>query len=142
MKTRCRSTGQRTTCGRQFFFHLYVASSNKNVSGVEVTLMFMACAVIKDHNDVCGPVVDVLVYKLLDEVHGPCCQQKLTVKGKGASFAVVLMTADSQLRMRDIEGFHDNLSPPRTTPPKTFYTGSYCRELVKTDRDAGVSLHS
>lgn len=32
------------------------------------------------------------------------------VISKGASFAVVLMTANSKLRMRDIEGLCDNLS--------------------------------
>jgi hypothetical protein len=32
----------------------------------------------------------------------------LTVKGKDASFSVVSMTADSQLRERDIEGFCGN----------------------------------
>lgn len=35
----------------------------------------------------------------------------LTVKGKEATFAIVLMTADSQLRKRDIEGFCKNPSP-------------------------------
>lgn len=32
----------------------------------------------------------------------------LTVKNKEASFAVLSMTADAQLRGRDIEGFWDN----------------------------------
>lgn len=39
----------------------------------------------------------------------------LTVKGKKATFAVVMMTADSQLRKRDLYIFCDNLYPP--TPP-------------------------
>lgn len=33
--------------------------------------------------------------------------------GQGSFFAVVLMTGDSQLRMRDIEGFCDTPSPPQ-----------------------------
>lgn len=43
--------------------------------------------------------------------------------GQGASIAVVRMTTDSQLRMRDIVAFCDNLS----LPPKreTVQTGSY-----------------
>ena len=35
-----------------------------------------------------------------------------TVKGMEATFAVVSMTADSQLRKRDTEGFCDNHSLP------------------------------
>lgn len=35
----------------------------------------------------------------------------LTTKGKEATFAVALMTAMSQLRKRDIEGFIDNAYP-------------------------------
>lgn len=34
----------------------------------------------------------------------------LRVKGKEVNFAVSSMTADSQLRRRDIEGFHDILT--------------------------------
>lgn len=36
----------------------------------------------------------------------------LTVKGRKASFTVMFITADSQLRMRDTEGFCDNLFSP------------------------------
>lgn len=36
----------------------------------------------------------------------------LTIKGKEASFAVVSMNADSQLKMWEIQGFYDNLSLP------------------------------
>lgn len=45
----------------------------------------------------------------------------LTTKGKEATFAVALMTAVSQLRKRDIEGFIDNAYPhttPRTKVPR------------------------
>jgi hypothetical protein len=59
-------------------------------------------------------------------VHGLCCSQKpcghpwsllsLTVKGKHASFAMVAMIADSQLRMRDTEGFGDYPHPPKKQP--------------------------
>lgn len=36
--------------------------------------------------------------------------QLVSVKDKKASFAMVLMAVDSQLRMRDLEGFCDKLS--------------------------------
>jgi len=36
----------------------------------------------------------------------------LTLTGKEATFAVVSMTADSQLRKRDMEGFWDDHYPP------------------------------
>lgn len=51
-------------------------------------------------------------------VYDLCCRQKpcgspesvlpLTVKGKEATIAMVLMTADAQLRKRDTGGFYDN----------------------------------
>jgi hypothetical protein len=37
----------------------------------------------------------------------------LAVKSKEATFAMGLMTADSQLRKRDLESFCDNLSPAK-----------------------------
>ena len=53
------------------------------------------------------------------DVCDPCCGQKacespqsvlpLAVKDMEATFAMVLMTSDSQLRKRDIEGFCDTL---------------------------------
>ena len=59
----------------------------------------------------------------------------LTVKDKEATFAVVSMTADSQLRKRDTEGFDDNpfLNPHSTpSPTVTTWRGSHQRELLKT----------
>lgn len=49
------------------------------------------------------------------EVHNPC--PPLT-EGKEATFAMVLMTADSQLRKRDMKGFCDNPYPHPTAPSK------------------------
>jgi hypothetical protein len=40
----------------------------------------------------------------------------VTVKGKEDTFAVALMTSDSQLRKRDIEGFSDSPHPHPTHP--------------------------
>lgn len=61
------------------------------------------------------------------DISGSCCRQKpcespcsippLTEKGKETSFAVVVMTADSQLRTRDM-GFCDNLPTPCHPHPK------------------------
>lgn len=44
-----------------------------------------------------------------EEVHGPRLAQ--VAVGKEASFAMLSVTADSQLGMRDIEGFGDNPPP-------------------------------
>lgn len=41
----------------------------------------------------------------------------LTVRGKAVTFVMVLMTADSQVGKRDIEGFSDNHYP--TTPQQS-----------------------
>lgn len=41
----------------------------------------------------------------------------LTVKGREATFAMVLITADLQLRKRDIEVFCGNPYPYPPTPP-------------------------
>lgn len=56
------------------------------------------------------------------DVHGLSCHQKprgsprsmllLTVKVKEATSAIVLLTTDSQLRKRVIEGFCDNFNLP------------------------------
>lgn len=67
-------------------------------------------------------------------VYDLCCHQKrhgslgsvlpLTGKGKEATIAVVLMTADAQLRKRDTGGFCDNpdlYSNP--TPPQQLAAG-------------------
>ena len=45
----------------------------------------------------------------------------LTIKGKEATFAMVLMTADSLLRRKDIKGFYDNSYlpiPPQKQQPR------------------------
>lgn len=70
-----------------------------SVPPLETMLRSMVCADARGHVDICCP----------------WCHQKpcgsswsmfpLTVKGKEASFAMVLMTVDSQLRMRDTEDF-------------------------------------
>lgn len=52
--------------------------------------------------------------------HGLCCLPETmctsmihvpTCKGQGSYFVIILMTANSQLRKRDIEGFSENTSP-------------------------------
>lgn len=42
----------------------------------------------------------------------------LTVKSKEATFAVISMTADAQLKGRDMEGFRDNHYLPPTHPKR------------------------
>lgn len=51
-------------------------------------------------------------YKFM--IHAPT----VSLKGKGATFVMVLMTADLQLRKRGIESFCDNSYPHLPTPPK------------------------
>lgn len=46
----------------------------------------------------------------------------LAVKSKEATFAVTLLTTDTWLRGRDVEGFCDNSHPPDHPPPKTTTT--------------------
>lgn len=70
------------------------------------TLGSGAHADTRDHVDVRGPGYH---QKNHVEVHNP--PLLLTVKGKEATFAVVSMTVDSQLRIKDIESFCDNLYP-------------------------------
>lgn len=69
-------------------------------------MMSVVCAVAKD-------CVDSTGYHA--EIDGPCCHHPSclggTITGMGASSAELLMTADSQLGMKDIEGFCDNLCP-------------------------------
>lgn len=54
----------------------------------------------------------------------------LTVKSKEATFAVVSMTADAQLRGRDVEGLCDKPGFP-PTPQITAKTGSHQNELLQ-----------
>lgn len=62
----------------------------------------------------------------------------LTLKGKEAAFAMVLMAVDSQLRKRDIEGACDNPYPhnnPKQWQPRQRAT----EEMHKNcDKDAEV----
>lgn len=60
----------------------------------ETTLVSMVCATTSNH----------------EEVPDPCLA--LVAVGKEASFATLSVVADSQLRMRDIEGFGNNASCP------------------------------
>lgn len=59
-----------------------------------------------------------------EEVHGPRLAQ--VAVGKEASFAMLSVTADSQLGMRDIEGFGDNPSPflERNSPDRQLLSPS------------------
>lgn len=45
----------------------------------------------------------------------------LSINSREATFAVILMAADTQLRKRDLEGFRDNPYNPNspTAPPKS-----------------------
>lgn len=77
------------------------------------------------------------------DVHGPWCSPKSygswwlmllpTVKGKVASFAVVLVTGDSQLRKKHRRLLWQPLLLPTPTyiPQKKLWTGSHWRELLK-----------
>jgi hypothetical protein len=51
----------------------------------------------------------------------------MIIKGK----AVALVTEDSQLKKRGIEGFIDHLMPPQPLQKVTVYAGSHQRELLK-----------
>lgn len=63
----------------------------------------------------------------------------LTVKGKEASSAVVLMTADSQLRKEDKEGFCGNLYTPSILPKRNSLDRKPMeRTLENCDKDAEV----
>lgn len=86
-------------CSRELYWHLW------SVLPLEIILKFTACADSRDHMD----------------AQGLCFGQKptgstwsmlhLIVKDKEGTFAVVLMTADSQLS-NDMEGFCDNYNTP------------------------------
>lgn len=81
--------------------------------------MFLACAAAAEGYDAMMETMLPLVV-LADtgdhvEVHAPFSQ--VLVKGKEATFAIVLMSADSQLKNKDIEGLYDNLYP-HPTPQK------------------------
>lgn len=59
----------------------------------------------------------------------------LTVKSNKASFAVVLMTADPKLRMRDIS-FCANLPPPLPPPKRNSLNRKPVNRILKNcDRD-------
>lgn len=94
----------------------------------EAMLMSVICAPLEGHVDVCGlslrDVMMVMACAVAEgnvDVCGLCYHQKtcgspwsvlpLTVMFRKTSSAVVLMTADSQLRKRDIEGFCDDPQP-------------------------------
>lgn len=58
-------------------------------------------------------------------IHGLCCLPETmctsmihvpTCKGQGSYFVIILMTANSQLGKRDIEGFSENTSPQMWWP--------------------------
>lgn len=68
----------------------------------------------------------------------------LTVKGKEGSFATVLMTADPQLRKRDIGGFCDNTYPylPPWLQSNSLDTKPLKRTLRNCDRVAEVKHYS
>ena len=59
----------------------------------------------------------------------------LTIKSKVTTFAMLLMTADSQLRMKDIESLYDNddnySSIPSCQKKVRAWTESHQRELLK-----------
>lgn len=92
----------------------------------DVLIMSMVSAATRDHTEVHGSCrLDARGHL---DVCGPYCHQKpggsswpmllLTVKVKKVSFAVVSMTADSQLRMRDIEASVTTSPCSITLPPK------------------------
>lgn len=81
---------------------------------LEAMLVSMACAVTEGHKDIHGLGYAAMLSPEIVEVHDPC-SHCLPVKGKKASFAVVSMAIDSQLRKRDIEGFCDS---PYPRPPE------------------------
>lgn len=99
---------------------------------LEAILMCVVWAVSKGHVLVCGPTAG------RDHVLGLCCGQKpsggpwsvhlLTVKSKVGAVAMVLVTADTQLR-RYMEGFCEPLPQPHTKV--TAYIGSHWRGLLK-----------
>lgn len=66
----------------------------------------------------------------------------LTAKHKEASFAVVLMTADPKLRMRDI-GFCENLPPQLPTHKRNSLDRKPVNRILKNcDRDPSQSIVS
>lgn len=91
---------------------------------VNSTLMSMVCAATRNY-------VEVQWYMLLLEamwismIMLPESRRSLwsvlplTIKGREASCAMVLMTANSWLELRDIDGFYDNISFPAPPPKET-----------------------
>lgn len=54
----------------------------------------------------------------------------VTVKGKEATFAVILLTVDTQFRRKDMDGSCDH-PYPLTTPPRSSIDGKPPRRTVK-----------
>lgn len=82
-------------------------------------LRSVTCAKTGDHVDVCG----LRCRQKPCEVRDSCTRD---CKGQETTFAMVLVTADSQPRKRDREGFCD-LPPPQVTA----WTESHRREILK-----------
>lgn len=89
------------------------------------------CIAAEGHDGVCGlwydqGRVDVCGLYSHQKLHGSSWPVSLlTVKGNVAPFAVVVMTADSQLTMRAPEGFCDCFSPPRPPPKRNSLDSNY-----------------
>lgn len=65
----------------------------------------------------------------------------LNVMGKEASFVLVSMTTDSQLRMRAFDGFCDNLSPVTPHPQRDSSVRKLLNGVLKNcDKDTEVYL--
>lgn len=73
----------------------------------------MVCAVAEGHVDSLYCHQTMLTQLLPETTWKSRSGLPLTVKGREATFAVVLMIAVSQWRMRGIEGFCDNLYYPQ-----------------------------
>lgn len=82
-------------------------------------LRSVTCAKTGDHVDVCGLRCRQKPCEVCDSCTRDC-------KGQETTFAMVSVTADSQPRKRDREGFCD-LSPPQVTA----WTESHRREILK-----------
>lgn len=71
-------------------------------------LMSVSCATARER--LCGNLRSMLFQETMWKLILPA------TKGKEASFVVIWMTTKSQLRMRSVEGFFDNLTPCFTSP--------------------------
>ena len=86
-------------------------------------LMCLACTAAEGYESVCGLhcyqrpcsclwyvlMLEIMRMSMICAVPRIHVEAYAPVKGKKMTFAVVLMTADSQLRKRDMEDFRDNL---------------------------------